>query len=113
MLVFVQSCILSKLKRNLKKDENGKVKEINATEENKRKAKGVKKNVIKKSLTFDDYKRCLFTEDELMKEMNSIRSQNHDIYSMTVNKVALSANDDKRLICPNKINTLALRPVKN
>ena len=43
--------------------------------------------------------------------MNIIRSQNHDIYSMTVNKVALSANDDKRLRCPNKINTLALRPI--
>ena len=31
---------------------------------------------------------------------------------MTINKVALSANDDKRLIVPDKINTLALRPVK-
>ena len=76
-----------------------------------RKAKGVKKNVIKKSLTFEDYKKCL-TEDELMKKMNIIRSQNHDIYSMTVNKVALSANDDKRLICENKINTLVLRSTK-
>ena len=78
-----------------------------------RKAKGVKKNVIKKSLSFEDYKKCLFTEDELMKEMNIIRSEKHNIYSMTVNKVALSANDDKRLICRNKINTLALRPITN
>ena len=78
-----------------------------------RKAKGVKKNVIKKSLSFEDYKKCLYTEDELMKEMNIIRSQNHNIYSMTINKVALSANDDKRLICENKINTLALRPITN
>ena len=74
-----------------------------------RKAKGVKKNVIKKSLTFEDYKKCLFSEEKVMKEMNIIRSQNHDIYSMNVNKVALSANDDKRLICPNKIDTKALR----
>ena len=78
-----------------------------------RKTKGVNKNVIKKSLSFEDYKKCLFTEDEIMKEMNIIRSQNHDIYSMTVNKVALSANDDKRLICENKIDTLALRPITN
>ena len=78
-----------------------------------RKAKGVKKNVIKKSLSFEHYKKCLFTEDELMKEMNIIRSENHNIYSMTVNKVALSANDDKRLIAPDKINTLALRPITN
>ena len=73
------------------------------------KAKGVKECMIKKSLTFDDYKKCLFTEDELMKKMNIIRSQNHEIFSMTVNKVALSANDDKRIISKNKINTLALR----
>ena len=102
-----------KVETKYKKDEEGKVKEINAIEEDKRKAKGVKKNVIKKSLTFEDYKKCLFTEDELMKEMNIIRSQNHDISSMTVKKVALSANDDKRLIGENKIDTLALRPVKN
>ena len=75
------------------------------------KVKGVKACVIKKSLSFEDYKECLFTEEKIMKEMNIIRSQNHDIYSMTVNKVALSANDDKRLICENKINTLALRPI--
>ena len=77
------------------------------------KAKGVKRCVIKKSLTFEDYRKSLFSEDELMKKMNIIRSQNHEIYAMTVNKVALSANDDKILICPNKINTLALRPITN
>ena len=44
-----------------------------------------------------------------MKDMNIIRSKNHDIYSMTVIKVELSANDDKRLICENKINTKAIR----
>ena len=75
----------------------------------KRKKKGVKKYVIKKSLSFDDYKKCLFTEEEVMKEMNNIRSKNHEIFSITVNKVALSANDNKRFICPNKIDILALR----
>ena len=75
-----------------------------------RKAKDVKKNVVEKSLTFEDYKKCLLSEEDLMKEMNVIRSENHDIYSMTINKVALSANDDKRLICENKIDTMALNP---
>ena len=91
--------------------KNGKLKE--AEEEAIRKAKGVKKNVIEKSLTFQDYKKCLFSEEKVLKEMNIIRSKNHDIYSMNVNKIALSANDDKRLICSNKIDTLALRPVLN
>ena len=74
-----------------------------------RKAKGVKKNVIKNTLSFEDYKKCLFSEEEVMKDMNTIRSKNHDVFSMTMNKVALSSNDDKRLICENKINTKALR----
>ena len=38
-----------------------------------------------------------------------MRSQNHDIYSMTMNKTGLSPNDDKRLICEDKINTKGLR----
>ena len=69
----------------------------------------MKKNVIKNSLAFEDYKKCLFSEEEVMKDMNIIRSENHEIYSMTVNKLALSANDDKRMICNNKIDTLAIR----
>ena len=74
-----------------------------------RKAKGVKKNVINKTLQFEDYKKCLFSEEEVLRKMNTIRPQNHEIFSMTVNKVALSANDDKRIICKNKIDTYALR----
>ena len=42
--------------------------------------------MIKKSLTFEDYKKCLFSEEKVLKEMNIIRSKNHDIYSMNVNK---------------------------
>ena len=76
-----------------------------------RKAKGVKKKVIKKSLLFKVYKKSLFTEDTVMKEINILRSQNHEIFSMTVNKVALSSNDIKRFICKNKIDTLALRRI--
>ena len=79
--------------------------------EEERKAKGVKKSVIKKTRSFEEYKKCLFSKEKVMRKMNIFRSKYHDVYSTTVNKVALSANDDKRIICPNKINTLALRPV--
>ena len=71
------------------------------------KAKGVKKNVIKNTLIFEDYKECLFSEKEVMRDMNIIRSHNHDIYSMTMNKIALSVDDDKRIVCEDKINTKA------
>jgi len=39
--------------------------------------------------------------------MNVIRSQLYDVYTEEVNKVALSANDDKRLIMKDGISTLA------
>ena len=100
-----------KVEIKYKKDKkDGKIKEIELEEGETRKAKGVKDCVIKKSLSFEDYKKCLFSEEKLMREMNIFRIKNHDIYSTTVNKVALSPNDDKRLICENKIDTLALRP---
>ena len=73
------------------------------------KCKGIKKNVVKKELTFEDYAQCLFSGKEQMKSMKIIRSENHDIYSKEVNKIALSANDDKRILMKDKIKTLALR----
>lgn len=44
-----------------------------------------------------------------MRTMNIIKSDNHDIYSMKINKIALSANDDKRIVMKDKIHTKALR----
>ena len=74
-----------------------------------KKCKGIKKNVIKKKLDFDDYIKCLFTGEKEMRSMKIIRSENHDIYSKEVNKVALSNQDDKRQVLDDKIHTLALR----
>jgi len=39
--------------------------------------------------------------------MNVIRSRQHNLSTEQVNKIALSANDDKRIIQPGKIQTLA------
>ena len=41
--------------------------------------------------------------------MNIIRSEKHNIYSKEVNKLALSENDDKRILCKDKVNTKAFR----
>ena len=40
--------------------------------------------------------------------MNTLRSRNHDIFMEEINKVALSANDDKRVILPDGVNTHAI-----
>ena len=42
-----------------------------------------------------------------MRKKNVIRSHKHQIFTETVNKIALSANDYKRIILEDKISTLA------
>ena len=74
-----------------------------------KKLKGIKKAVIKKQIDFEDYVRCLFLGEKQMRTMNVIKSENHDIYSKEVNKVALSAEDDKRILCKDKVNTQTIR----
>ena len=74
-----------------------------------RKCKGIKKNVVKKKLDFDDYVQCLFTGRKEMRKMKIIRSEKHEIFSKEVNKIALSDQDDKRLVLEDKIKTIALR----
>ena len=76
--------------------------------EESKKCKGVKKSVVKKSITHEDYKKCLTDQKPQLRKMNVIRSYKHDIFTEEVNKVALSANDDKRYILEDGINTLAL-----
>jgi len=79
-----------------------------------KKAKGVKKYVVKKHMRFDDYKTILDAHknnleitDITIRKMNMIQSKNHFVYSKTVEKLVLSANDDKRVIMDDGINTLA------
>ena len=72
-----------------------------------KKCKGIKKSVIKKNISYEDYEECLFTEIPQMRKMNVIRSRGHEIFSETVNKITLSANDDKRIM-KDKISTMAL-----
>ena len=74
--------------------------------ENKR-CKGVIKSVVKRSITHEDYKTCLFTGKEQIRKMNVIRSYKHEVYTEEVNKVALCSDDDKRYILEDGINTLA------
>ena len=71
-----------------------------------KKCKGIKKIIVKKGVTHDDYILCLFTGKKY-KRMNVIRNYNHDMYTEEVNKVALSTDDDKRYILKARIHTLA------
>ena len=74
-----------------------------------KKCKGIKKNVVKKKIDFDDYVKCLFSGEKELRSMKIIRSEKHDIYSKEVNKIALSNEDDKRTVLKDCIHTLAIR----
>ena len=80
---------------------------ITIDEEDKKRAKGIKKNVVEKTLTIEDYRDALLKKNNVYRTMNIIRSINHDIFSQEINKLALSSYDDKRYVLNDKINTLA------
>ena len=75
--------------------------------EEHKKCKGIKKYVIKNNISFKNYKDCLFKNIQFRRKMNVFRSHGHDVYSVEINKVALSANDDKRVVLQDGIHTLA------
>ena len=73
--------------------------------EEDKKAKGTKKCVIKTELKFNDYKDCLLNDKGVLTSQQRIKSERHDVYTENVNKIALSNNDDKRLLTFDKITT--------
>ena len=77
-----------------------------------KKCKGVKKSVIKKAITHEDYKKCLFSGNSQLRKMNVIRSRKHEIFTEEVNKVVLCPNDDKRHKLEDGVHTLALGHIK-
>ena len=72
--------------------------------ENK-KAKWVKRCVIKRRLMFENYKDSLFNNKTIMRSQLRFKSDHHNVYTEEVNKIALNSNDDKRLQTHDRITT--------
>ena len=70
-----------------------------------KKAKCTKKCVIKNNITFKNYVDTLFNNKKLIRSQQRFRSYNHMVYTEKINKIALSANDDKRIQASDKITT--------
>ena len=70
-----------------------------------KKAKGMKKCVIKRELTFENYKDSLFNNQIILKSQQRFKSDHHDAYTEEVNKIASSSNDDKRLQTFDRVTT--------
>ena len=73
------------------------------------KAKGTKKCIIKKMIKFDDYKKCILNGKVILKSQKRFISNKHDVYMEDVNKIALSNDDDKRIVSSDKISSYPYR----
>ena len=74
-----------------------------------KKAKGTKKCVIKKMIKFNHYKKCLLNDEVILKSQQRFISKKHDVYTENINKIALSNNDDKRIVSSDKITSYPYR----
>ena len=68
------------------------------TDKEDKKAKGTKNCVIKRMIKFDDYKNCLLNGEVILKSQQRFISKGHDVYPENINKIALSSNDDKKIV---------------
>ena len=80
---------------------------VKDNEQTARTAKGIKKQVIKKNITHDNYKEVLFNNKQMRHTIKTIRSNNHQLGSFELNKISLSCFDDKRYISNDGINSHA------
>ena len=62
-----------------------------------KKCNGIKKCVVKRTISFNDYKRCLFSGERSHRSQLFFRSRKHEAKTLEVSKLALSREDDKRI----------------
>lgn len=99
--------ILGEIEEKDKKKSKNSQKTMGIIDKMK-KAKGVKKNVLKNKVSFDDYYNCIKNNCIEMRKQYSIRSKAHKVYTISMQKIALNPFDDKRyIIKPDCIDTLA------
>ena len=80
-------------------------KELDGSED--KKCQGIKKCIVKKTLTFEDYKTCLFNNSTEYRPQLMLISSKHEVHTTEVHKVALNRDDDKRISRKDRISTFA------
>ncbi|XP_011858376.1 PREDICTED: uncharacterized protein LOC105555932 [Vollenhovia emeryi] len=71
-----------------------------------KKVKGIKRNVVERTITFDDFTRTLRDMTEQSRSQFCVRSRLHEVYTVSETKLALSPHDDKRYVVSESCNTL-------
>ena len=54
---------------------------------------------------FDNYSECLKEKKKILRSQQRFKSDGNDVYTEKINKIALSYNDDKRLIAYDEVTT--------
>ena len=72
-----------------------------------KKCNGINKCIVKKTLTFEDYKTCLFSDSTEYRSQLMFRSAKHEVHTIEVNTVALNRDDDERISRKDGISTFA------
>jgi hypothetical protein len=72
-----------------------------------KKAKGIKKFVVKNDIRFDDYVHCMI-RGEIKRDVTQrlIQSKKHQLYSIEQKRIGLNPIDMKRWVCDDGITTL-------
>ena len=66
-----------------------------------KKSKGVKSVVVERKITHDDYKKCLMNKVVQKQTQCTIRSKNHDLFTVAQEKITICPYDDKRMDIDN------------
>ena len=62
-----------------------------------KKAKGLKKCVIKRRFMFKSYKDCFLSNKIILQSQQRFTSDHRNVYTEQINKISLSSNNGKRL----------------
>ena len=65
--------------------------------------------MIKRILTFNDYKNCWFKNEIILKSQQRFKREAHCVCNKKVNKLALKSNDDKKFQTFDRIRTYPYR----
>ena len=55
---------------------------------------------------FNDYENCLLKDEVILKSQQRFKSKGHHVFAENINKIALSNNDDKRIVSSDKITSI-------
>ena len=69
---------------------------------------------IKHRLMFENYKDCLFNDKIILKLQQVLRSDHHNVFTVEINKITLSSNDNKKLQTFDRVTKYPCRtnPIK-